>query len=216
MAVDNYDTVNSRTILIPDLGLPFRAFSIKPENELWKALRALDPNLPGNSGGTELDELLEAEASSVFGVPSSQVTSFARWTRITGAIEATFVSDHFTREMRATYGGTDPDSQKRLDSWIDHNRTALGQWKNQFATVSAFSETLIRKGTLDPLRTNPEIATRFLDYSGEPTLLQSVYGDLAERGVLDTELINWQRTTSVLRPLHTTFLKEGFRSNPQL
>jgi hypothetical protein len=199
-----YSTINSRTVLIPELRTRFNLTSTEPPSEL-STLNASEPS----SQGTDL--VLESQCQKVFGVSWADVMTFSKWTAITNKLLKIFESQEFKSQMTQAYGGTNREDRDKTEKWVEGSRTFLLRVSNQFSSAGAFAEAVICNGMLNPSY-RPEVPSlgSLLDYMGDPTILQSVFWDLLEQDVFETELRNWSVTSALLSRPATPSVKWAF------
>src|SRR4051812_48164925 len=105
----NYSTINSRTILLPELGLNFHVDAIELPAELRELV----------TGQEEVDvanrEMIEAKLSvlcqHIVGLPYVNVMAYSKWQAITNNILEVVGSEIFRKEILEVYGGSDPESR---------------------------------------------------------------------------------------------------------
>src|SRR5215467_9078110 len=136
----DYPSVVSRTIIIPELGLSLGTATV----ELPAALREA-ASTEVRKEGDALDSMIAAEAQSALGVPWSTVLTFERWSRIRQSIGEVLGSPDFAREMQSAYAGDDTQRRKAFGAWLSDARAQIEAQGEQITDASAFAETVIRK-----------------------------------------------------------------------
>jgi hypothetical protein len=184
---DAYASICSRTIIIPELAIPF-------------TITALDtvPATPADIDPGAADELLRSEIPSLLNIPESSILTFTRWSEIHGEVNAILGNPRFESEMSRAYGGADEEAGKEFATWLTRSRAALDTRAREIGEPARFAELIARKILLDPRREDLERRPPVFAYGGLPIVEHSVYADLSDRGISDIELLRWNQISGAL------------------
>jgi hypothetical protein len=200
MAFAEYPSIVARTIVIPELAVGLSVTCTEPSEDLNRARN------------TEVDDLLAQEVQDYFGIPYVNVLTYSRWHQISKIVGSTINNPEFERQMLASYGASDTAERTKFQTWLNESRTVVADHQNALSSRESFSQLVIRKIILDPRAEIKGGGTPFLNYTGEPSVLQSVFADLNQDGVADLELLGWQQITGAIERSVLPITKHAFEN----
>jgi hypothetical protein len=183
----DYESITARTIVIPELG---RSLVISNLDASAISEGEITPEM--------VDQLLLEGTRNFLRVADTSVLTSSQWLRIGNEVSSIITSEDFRSEMRSVVAGSDPAKKAKFDSWLKTSNATMKLRTEELGNPVGFAEVMIRKVLLDPRGAFGRQPPGFLDYAGNPSLIQSVYADLSSKGIGDLELFRWQQMTYAL------------------
>ena len=178
-------TLNSRKILIPKLDIILNFDTIElPDKGMFKRAK-----------GKSIYQQLETDCINVVGATVNTIFTFEKWLNMTKIINSIFQNKNFNEEIVSVYGGKSEELKDKFEVWINDNKAYLNDNITKITSDSIFMKVIMRSIILNPFAKLQDTSIRFLDYIGEPSVLQSIYWELKEEGFTELEIVNWNVLT---------------------
>lgn len=187
-----YPSITSRTIVIPELDTSFYVNNVELSITSPELARLVHSETLSDQ--ELMNNRLASLSQQIFNVSSVNVISFSRWKEINVTLSQIFDDPEFNKQILESYSGKHEKAEK-VSITLESNRKLLMQLQNSYPDAPTFAQGFTRSGLLNPYR---QRRARFGLDSANPSLMQSVYSDLSERGVSELELENWENTSRTL------------------
>lgn len=183
-----YLSVNSRAIIVPELGRVLRVDSLEAPRDLAELLEVGSPSTP--EAAAELDLRLCVHAKRALGVQWSALLSFSRFMEF-HRHTASFLDDTaFRNEIIGVYGGPSNERREAVSSQIESVVNMLNRFQQGIETRAEFMQRFIEARLLNPLasssKTYPEWTWPL--YGGD-SFRSSLYWHLLEAGFTEVEIM---------------------------
>jgi hypothetical protein len=204
----NFNTTNTRTILLAELALAFRVDCMELPDDLSLLLLEGEQESACANGSTEQLAMMYGRLSSVcqeiFAQPSASVFTFLRWRSILEAVLNTISSERYQAELMETMGGNVEASRKQIREWLDGNTTHLLQLTSQFSNVVDFASAFLRNGILNSLFSPASAATN------TAPIMRPLYWTLREQGIYESHLLGWRTICAYLTGTVFAGIKQAY------